>query len=141
MSATLLDVNVLVALLDPDHVMHERAHRWFASARTSTWLTCPITENGAIRILGLPGYPSPRPSHIAIAGFRALAEAPGHAFIPDSIRLIDALDESHLLTSRQVTDAYLLALAKVNGAKFATFDRRIVAGVVPGGDGWIEQIP
>ncbi|HEY7215024.1 MAG TPA: hypothetical protein VIC28_10365 [Thermoanaerobaculia bacterium] len=52
----LLDVNVLVALFDPDHVHHEAAHTWFAAHRGAGWATCPLTENGLIRILSNPAY-------------------------------------------------------------------------------------
>jgi uncharacterized protein len=52
----LLDVNVLVALFDPDHVHHEAAHGWFAANRAAGWATCPLTENGLIRVLSNPAY-------------------------------------------------------------------------------------
>src|SRR5205807_1947335 len=52
----LLDVNVLVALFDPDHVHHEPAHRWFAEQRGTGWATCPLTENGLLRVLTHPAY-------------------------------------------------------------------------------------
>ena len=55
----LLDVNVLVALFDPDHVHHDLAHDWFADHRSRGWATCPITENGVIRVLANPAYGSP----------------------------------------------------------------------------------
>ena len=62
MSAALLDVNVLIALMDPRHVHHEQAHSWFAGSAPSAWATCPITENAVLRILGHPRYPnSPGP--------------------------------------------------------------------------------
>jgi len=53
----LLDVNVLVALFDPNHTLHEPAHRWFETERESGWATCPITENGLVRVLSNPKYP------------------------------------------------------------------------------------
>ena len=52
--ASLLDVNVLVALFDPDHVHHEAAHVWFAATRGAGWATCPLTENGVVRVLSNP---------------------------------------------------------------------------------------
>ena len=48
----LLDVNVLIALCDPNHVHHERGRSWFLSPDCDAWATCPITENGLVRILG-----------------------------------------------------------------------------------------
>ena len=52
----LLDVNVLVALFDPDHVHHTLAHDWFADEGTAGWATCPVTENGFVRVLANPAY-------------------------------------------------------------------------------------
>jgi predicted nucleic acid-binding protein len=57
---TLLDVNVLVALFDPVHVHHEAAHKWFGQNRKSGWATCPLTENGMVRVLSNPAYPGRR---------------------------------------------------------------------------------
>ena len=57
MSAALLDVNVLIALLDPRHVDHERAHAWLADSAPLPWAGCPLTENAVLRILGNPRYP------------------------------------------------------------------------------------
>ena len=48
----LLDINVLIALIDPAHVQHDRAHRWFAGRGQKAWATCPLTENGVLRIVG-----------------------------------------------------------------------------------------
>ena len=58
MTAYLLDVNVLIALVDPAHVQHDAAHEWFARQGHKAWATCPLTENGLVRIVGHPRYPS-----------------------------------------------------------------------------------
>ena len=47
----LLDVNLLIALLDPDQVFHERAHDWWEANRSAGWASCPLTENGVVRIM------------------------------------------------------------------------------------------
>jgi toxin-antitoxin system PIN domain toxin len=131
----LLDVNVLIALMDPAHIQHDAAHEWFATHRQS-WATCPLTENGVLRIVGHARYPnSPgTPSAVAplMAGLRAL---PGHVFWPDDISLLDTerLDMARLLSSGQVTDSYLLALAHAHGGQLATFDRRLVTAAVRDG--------
>jgi len=52
MTTYLLDVNVLIALIDPAHVQHDAAHAWFASTGQHSWATCPLTENGVLRIVG-----------------------------------------------------------------------------------------
>ena len=54
----LLDVNLLIALVDPDHVHHQLAHDWFEDNRRSGWATCPATEGGFLRVLGNPAYGS-----------------------------------------------------------------------------------
>ena len=63
----LLDVNVLIAIFAPHHIHHEAAHAWFAANRSSGWATCPLTENGMVRILSNPAS-SPvaeRPAELA----------------------------------------------------------------------------
>jgi uncharacterized protein len=134
-SASLLDVNVLVALFDPDHAQHEAAHGWFASAREAGWATCPITENGLTRILSNVGYHAAawRPAQI-IDRLSQLCAGPGHQFWPDVVSLRDSkvFAESLPLTARQITDAYLLALAVQRGGNLVTFDRNIPLGAVVG---------
>jgi len=55
----LLDINVLLALLDSDHVDHRRAHEWLEDGIVCGWASCAITENGFVRIISQPRYPSP----------------------------------------------------------------------------------
>lgn len=57
MRIDLADVNVLLALIDPVHVHHEGASQWFVDASARGWATCPLTENGFVRILSNPSYP------------------------------------------------------------------------------------
>lgn len=56
----LLDVNVLIALLDADHSLHERATQWWMRHARNGWASCPITQNGCIRIMSHPGYANAR---------------------------------------------------------------------------------
>jgi toxin-antitoxin system PIN domain toxin len=132
----LLDVNVLIALIDPAHVAHDAAHEWFGSVGNKDWATCPMTENGVLRIVGHPKYPNTPGSPAAVAAIvAALRELAGHHFWTDDLSLVSAasVDPSKILTSGQVTDTYLLALAKAHGGKLATFDRRISIAAVNGG--------
>jgi toxin-antitoxin system PIN domain toxin len=122
----LLDVNVLVALFDPDHVHHEPAHRWFAESRSAGWASCPLTENGVVRILSNPAY-SPlaeRPGEIVrrLASFRDSGQ---HVFWPDDVSVCDARLFALTVGHRQLTDAYLLGLAVKHRGVLATFDRSI----------------
>jgi toxin-antitoxin system PIN domain toxin len=127
-SRFLLDVNVLIALIDPAHVQHDRAHAWFAAKGRKAWATCPLTENGVLRIVGHPRYPSSPGSPAVVAellsSFRSL---PGHAFWPDDLSLLDGehVNAERLLDSAHVTDSYLLALARAHEGQLATFDQRM----------------
>ena len=137
MTRFLLDVNVLIALMDPAHVQHDRAHKWFAAQGSLAWATCPLTENGVLRIVGNTRYPNSPGTPAAVAELLAawLGKVGGHEFWPDDISLFDQryVDPSRLLESGQVTDAYLLALASAHGSKLATFDRHLVTNAVVGG--------
>ncbi len=132
----LLDVNVLIALVDPAHVQHDEVHEWFARTGKKSFATCPITENGLLRIVGHPKYPnSPGPPSTVAGALAAIRSLSGHAFWPDSISLADNnfVDASLLSSHSRVTDGYLLALARANGGQLATMDRKLATEVVPEG--------
>jgi hypothetical protein len=129
----LLDVNVLIALIDPAHVQHDRAHDWFAARGKKAWATCPLTENGVLRIVGHARYPNSPGTPAAVAELIAtLRSLGGHEFWPDDVTLFDQqrIDTARLLDSGQVTDTYLLALAVAHGGQLATFDRHLVIDAV-----------
>lgn len=130
----LLDVNVLIALLDGAHVHHGAAHRWLDSALPSGWASCPMTQNGCVRIMSQPSYPGALPAAQVAERLMEAAAGEAHVFWPDDLSLLSlgVLDWSRVLGHRQVTDAYLLALAVRHEGRFVTFDRRIALGVVPG---------
>ena len=135
-AAFLLDVNVLIALVDPAHVAHDAAHEWFEQQGHKAWATCPLTENGLLRIVGGARYPNSPGTPAAVAPLLAALRAlPGHVFWPDDISLLDAdrVDATRLLDSAQVTDSYLLALACAHEGQLASFDRRLVKDAVRGG--------
>lgn len=129
----LLDVNLLVALFDPDHLHHEPAHRWFGDQRSSGWATCPLTENGVVRILSNPAYsPSAqRPAEIArrLASFRTSGH---HVFWPDDVSICDTGVFNLTVGHGQLTDVYLLGLAVTHGGRLATFDRSIPMRAIRG---------
>lgn len=129
----LLDINVLIALIDPTHVQHDTAHKWFAAKGQNAWATCPLTENGVLRIVGHPRYPNSPGSPAAIATLLdSLRKLPGHAFWPDDVSLLDRqhINATRLLDSAQVTDSYLLALARAHAGQLASFDQRLVTDAV-----------
>jgi uncharacterized protein len=130
----LLDVNFLLALLDSGHVHHGTAKDWLIREQEHGWASCAITQNGVVRILSQPKYPKP----VAVSeAARRLAQAtahPSHEFWPCDLPLVGSpkLDLSRIHGPKQVTDAYLLALAVSRGGRFVTFDRAIPRKVVPG---------
>lgn len=143
MSRFLLDVNTLLALLDPRHVFHEAAHAWAARDAQAHWLTSPLVQNGVIRVASQSRYPN----HLGTSGavrdvLRAFCAAPRHEFCPDDISLIDDahVARTDLLTPSVITDVYLLALARHHRARLATFDRRIPVHAVPDGHAALELI-
>lgn len=136
MSAALLDMNVLIALLDRRHVQHEQAHGWFATAQGQGWATCPLTQNGVLRILGQPRYPnSPGPPAVVAPLVAELIRHPQHQFWPDAFSLLNhnGVDTARLLETGQLTDTYLLALAVHRGGMLVSFDRRLSCDAVSGG--------
>lgn len=143
MKRYLLDVNVLIALLDPAHVQHEEAHAWFGREGKPCWASCPMTQNGVLRIMGHAQYPGVQGGPAAIAPLLArMTEMPGHEFFPDDVSLLDAakVDARRLLRSSRVTDLYLLALAVAHHGCLATLDARLDADGVRGGAAALHRI-
>ena len=134
MSRALLDVNVLLALLDGDHIDHERATEWLDLEIGAGWASCPVTENGFVRIISQPRYPSPIPAAQAIELLGEACESEHHEFWPCDVSILDAriVDRCRLLGPRQITDAYLLALATARRGRFVTFDRALSPSSVYG---------
>jgi toxin-antitoxin system PIN domain toxin len=130
----LLDVNLLVALFDPDHVHHELAHDWFADHHDG-WATCPVTENGFVRVVSHPDYgaASARAPEL-ISRLRQFTQSEHHTFWTASVSLRDEkiFKASHIRGHRQLTDVYLLGLAVAMKGCLATFDRTIPRSAVEG---------
>jgi uncharacterized protein len=132
----LLDVNVLIALMDAAHVHHQLARSWLEENIQNGWASCPITQNGCIRILSQSAYPGSEPAAVIAARLADAAATPWHEFWPDNLSLLeqDCLDWKHVLGSRQITDAYLLAVAVHRGGRLVTLDRAVPLAVVPGAE-------
>ncbi len=134
MKRALLDINVLLALLDSDHVDHQRAHEWLAANSTAGWASCAITENGFVRIISQPRYPSPISPAEAVELLGHACRHGDHEFWSCTVSLLDPriVDHSRLHGHRQVTDAYLLALATAHDGCLVTFDRSFPMSAVQG---------
>ncbi|MCU0781575.1 MAG: hypothetical protein MUF04_10810 [Akkermansiaceae bacterium] len=144
MKAFLPDVNTLLAMLDPMHVHHDAAHRWYATRKRPRLLLCSHVVNGVIRVASQPGYSNPLGTcgrvREALLLFIGSVDT---AFCQRDVSLLDdkVLPRPDELTPSRVGDLYLLALAVANGVKFATFDTRIPAHAVAGGREALELIP
>jgi len=130
----LLDVNVLIALLDTDHSLHVRARNWFGASGGRDWASCPITQNGCIRIMSHPGYPNGMPPRAVMERLAEATTTPRHEFWADGLSLLEAAiaDSSRIHGPRQITDLYLLALAVRHDGRFVTFDRSVALDAIHG---------
>ena len=130
MTASLLDVNVLLALSWPGHKFHETVERWFAKNAAKGWATCPIVEAGFVRIISNPAF-SPRAVAVkeALAALAQNVRHPNHQFWPDDLSLGDGIGkfQERITGHQQITDAYLLGLSIRKKGKLATLDRAIAA--------------
>jgi toxin-antitoxin system PIN domain toxin len=132
----LLDVNVLIALLDADHIHHRRAREWLEANIAAGWASCAITQNGCIRILSQPNYPNALMPPDVAARLREATQQVFHQFWAEGPSLLSAglVNWEYIVGSRQVTDAYLLALSVHHDGCLVTFDHAIARRVVPGAE-------
>src|SRR6266581_7350077 len=132
----LLDVNVLIALLDADHSLHMRATKWFVDHARAGWASCPITENGCMRIMSHPAYPNPAPVRAVMERLQEAGANSVHEFWPDDISLLDprVADSARIHGPHQLTDLYLLALAVRHRGQFVTFDSSVARDAIVGAE-------
>jgi toxin-antitoxin system PIN domain toxin len=133
----LLDVNVLIALVDPIHIYHEAAHHWFALNRGNGWATCALTENGLVCVLSNPSYQGNRSTlKQATSSLHALCDnrAREHLFWTESLSVRDSglFNWNRVQGHRQLSDVYLLALAVSRHGRFTSFDTAISLEAVYG---------
>jgi uncharacterized protein len=129
-TAFLLDVSVLIALMWPAHEAHVKVQRWFHRNSQEGWATCPLTEAGFVRIVSNPAFsPDAVTPQEAIKVLAANLKHATHEFWPDDIGFVRAVSvcRAGLAGHQQVTDAYLLGLALHRKGKFATLDRSVLA--------------
>ena len=130
----LYDINVLIAMIDNEQAQHETAITWHDEHAASGWATCPITQNGLIRIMSQPAYTRPLTTRQVTERLHEATLASNHYFLADNVSLADpavvAFDA--LLSHKTITDIYLLALAISHNARFITFDHGISLRAVVG---------
>lgn len=130
----LLDVNVLIALLDAAHVHHRVARAWLEAHIDQGWASCPITQNGCIRVMSQHAYPGAKPPAAISARLAEAVATQWHEFWPDDFSVVETntVDWTRILGSRQLTEAYLLALAVRRDGRLVTLDHGVPLAAVPG---------
>lgn len=122
----LADVNVLLALAWPNHQHHGAARAWFDTQRDSGWSTCAITELGFIRVSSHKAFTehakTPAEAALLIAALTGFGR---HRYLDELPSPASAADWGLVAGPKQVTDAYLVAIARHHGTRLATFDARI----------------
>ena len=128
----LLDVNVLIALLDAGHQQHSVARAWLMANSEVGWASCPLTQNGCVRILSQPSYPNPIPTSVALVKLASACAAAPHQFWPDDVSILNdkLIRADRVHGPRQLTDLYLLTLSVHHGGRFVTFDGAIATNAV-----------
>ena len=129
---SLLDVNALVSLLDANHSHHAAMTGWLGTNKYP-WASCPITQNGYLRIVTQESYPNTISMKEAIRTLSQAVFTPGHEFLPDDISLLNQqlVEHQHVQGPKQLTDIYLLALSVFHGARFVTLDKGVSRVAVP----------
>ncbi len=130
----LLDVNVLIALHDADHVHHSRAGEWLEAHDQTGWASTPLTQNGCLRIMSQPGYSNPQPLNLLVQMLQSSTAAPLHALWADDISILDGhlFRHTHMHSPKLLTDLYLLGLAVRHRGCLVSFDQRIPLSAVRG---------
>ena len=124
--ADLLDVNVLVALLVPEHQHHAAGLSWFSrESAQGGWATCTVTELGVIRVCAqLTGGAWPPEATSDRLILLTIANR-GYEWWPDTESPAVLPEVRSAVTGKQLTDRYLLSLARRNGGRVVTFDRSL----------------
>ncbi len=124
------DVNVLVALVWPNHIHHPAAVNWFAGQRAGGWATCPVTESGFIRVSSNRRViAEARTVPQSAAAMRALRAVGAHEFWADEVSLAttEVVHLEQVQGFRQVTDVHLLALVRGHAGRLVTFDKGLAS--------------
>lgn len=134
----LLDVNLLMALLWENHEQHVRARSWFKNV--SAFATCPVAQLGFARVSShtLLGYGMTPDGAFGV--LRRLLADSRHQFVPDDLSCADRVVRTDLMAgATQITDRYLVALARQHGFGLATLVEPLVKHFV-GETGLVELV-
>lgn len=141
MTIYLLDVNVMLALVDQNHLNHDAAHHWFGKVGKKAWATCPLTENGFVRIGANPKYPnSPGNVQTMLTVLKQMCDTQGHHFWEDTLSIRSLIRKGAVVSHKQLTDLYLLGLCQHYEGKLATFDTKIPTNILTNSKANLEII-
>lgn len=116
----LLDSNVLIALATPEHSLNARAAAWFRNGHR--FATCPITQGALFRFHLRAGVDATAESaRLLIESIFSLRR---HEFWPDDVSYLE-LPTKGIIGHKQVTDGYLVLLARHHGGSLATMDQAL----------------
>jgi uncharacterized protein len=129
----ILDVNVLVALLFPEHPQNRIVQDWFHKVRRRRWATCPITQSGFVRVACLYLGEPRKAVQLAWNALEEECKSADHEFLPVDANLcaVSLALRARMLGPKQMTDLVLVLTAKANEATLATLDsgiRELVLG-------------
>lgn len=124
----LLDVNCLLAIAWPNHQHHRLVADWFERQADAGWSTCAVSELGFVRLSSNPAYTaahvSPREAVGLLAELRTIGR---HEYLDaPSPCSFEAMRHPTMQGHRQVTDCYLLAIARSRNCSLATLDQRLI---------------
>jgi hypothetical protein len=128
MTRYLLDTNVLIPLLWPKHTGQAKVRAWFTKNAAKSFATCSLTQAGFLRITCSPFITGER---FSLSDAQDLLldfiRWPGHAFWPTPISYFEATApfKRRMHGPKQITDGYLLGIAKHHGGKLATMDKAV----------------
>ena len=127
---------MLLALFDRSHIHHSPAMSWWSNHYDGGWASCPLTQNGLVRIALQKGYARPAKLADALSVLCGQVAKADHEFWPDDISITDEtlFDHGRILGPNQITDIYLLGLAVKNGGRLVTFDRGLPIAAVRGAE-------
>lgn len=121
------DLNLWLALIDPDHEHHARARHYWMDEAAADIAFCRVTMLGLLRLLTNSRVMHGAPFTAAEAwdAYHAFAALPEVCFIEDSL----AAENGFELRTRAPdfpahgwTDAWIAALASTAGARVVSFD-------------------
>lgn len=118
----LLDSNILIALATPEHSLNVRAAAWFRKGHR--FATCPITQGALFRFHLRAGVDATAKSAKLL--LEAISALPMHEFWPDDVSYLE-LPSARISGHKQVTDAYLVLLARSHGGTLVTMDQALAA--------------